>query len=628
MIIHSLQAENLRKYRSLRLDELPERGIIAVSGDNETGKSAIGEIICFALFGRTYSLTAGDLGKLVRWGAIRSRVALRFRAKDRALEIIRKLDRGGEQSARLVLRERPQEPVARGLDAVNEYMEQTLGYDFEEYIDTFYLAQREITTSHPHSPSVKAMAGIAPLERCMEELRSEVECDEAMDCRLNREIADLEGELTRLGPDRLRLDDTEQELARATDREQQFAARIGALNAAANGYRNARGGLGFHAFRLGLASLLQALTFLFLVIAAAGLWAFLLFKPELWPLPAVREHLEGQVAAGMALEPTLAYLVAALVGVLLLTWMWTFTLHLGMRKRRARARRLGEALQSVEELESLLTPTEPESGAEAPRTDDAPLQQATLDSEHRTRLIGRVLDLEATPEEVRVAVRHRIAWMEREHEALTGQRTLLMRTLASAREDKDREQQLQDKRAALTRQIDDCRMRIETRRLACELLQGAARQIADGFNKQLRHLASRNLPRFTDGRYEYLQVDDDLQVRVYSNEKRSFLDFEEISSGTQRQIMLALRLALAQEQMSRIAKDRQFVFLDEPFAFFDDTRMRGALRLLPQLSDFITQHWIVAQKFPRDEFYALEIPCGGHPDTLEIGIAEAPEKQP
>ena len=49
--------------------------------------------------------------------------------------------------------------------------------------------------------------------------------------------------------------------------------------------------------------------------------------------------------------------------------------------------------------------------------------------------------------------------------------------------------------------------------------------------------------------------------------------------------------------------------------FFDNTRMRGTLRLLPQLSDAITRYWIVAQRFPRDEFLALEIPCGNHPDA-------------
>lgn len=72
-----------------------------------------------------------------------------------------------------------------------------------------------------------------------------------------------------------------------------------------------------------------------------------------------------------------------------------------------------------------------------------------------------------------------------------------------------------------------------------------------------------------------------------------------------------------------IANDWQFAFLDEPFAFFDDTRMRRSLRLLPELSDIITQYWVVAQRFPHDEFLSLEIPCGSHSDTLELGRAEA-----
>ncbi len=54
MIILRIKAECLHRYRRLRLTDLPERGIIALSGDNESGKSAIGGIICFALFGRTF----------------------------------------------------------------------------------------------------------------------------------------------------------------------------------------------------------------------------------------------------------------------------------------------------------------------------------------------------------------------------------------------------------------------------------------------------------------------------------------------------------------------------------------------------------------------------------------------
>jgi exonuclease SbcC len=124
------------------------------------------------------------------------------------------------------------------------------------------------------------------------------------------------------------------------------------------------------------------------------------------------------------------------------------------------------------------------------------------------------------------------------------------------------------------------------------------------------------LPLFTEGRYEHLQIDEDLSVRVFSNEKRDFMDLEEISSGTQRQIMLAVRLALSQELVNSATVGKQFVFLDEPFAFFDQERTRRALGVLPDLSEEITQIWIVAQSFPADQTFDVPIACSRDSEVL------------
>ena len=67
------------------------------------------------------------------------------------------------------------------------------------------------------------------------------------------------------------------------------------------------------------------------------------------------------------------------------------------------------------------------------------------------------------------------------------------------------------------------------------------------FNRDVRGLVSRTLPLLTEGRYEHLKIDESLHVQVFSSVKRDFMDLEEISSGTQRQIMLSVRLALSQE---------------------------------------------------------------------------------
>ena len=71
MILTSLRAENVLKYERLTLDRLPAQGLVAISGYNESGKSSIGETICFALFGRTFSLDPAHIAKIVRWGETR-----------------------------------------------------------------------------------------------------------------------------------------------------------------------------------------------------------------------------------------------------------------------------------------------------------------------------------------------------------------------------------------------------------------------------------------------------------------------------------------------------------------------------------------------------------------------------
>jgi exonuclease SbcC len=54
MLIGSLTLINFKKYSKLTIDDLPQKGIVKVGGKNETGKTSIGEAVCFALFGRTF----------------------------------------------------------------------------------------------------------------------------------------------------------------------------------------------------------------------------------------------------------------------------------------------------------------------------------------------------------------------------------------------------------------------------------------------------------------------------------------------------------------------------------------------------------------------------------------------
>jgi DNA repair protein SbcC/Rad50 len=70
-----------------------------------------------------------------------------------------------------------------------------------------------------------------------------------------------------------------------------------------------------------------------------------------------------------------------------------------------------------------------------------------------------------------------------------------------------------------------------------------------------------------------------------------------------------VRLALAQKLVHTAIEGKQFIFLDEPFAFFDEQRMRDSLEVLRELSEDITQTWVIAQQFPEDVRFDLHIHC-------------------
>ena len=63
MIITSVHAKNVLRYAELKLANLPRRGVIGISGANESGKTTIAEILCLALFGRTFSHAEDDFPK-------------------------------------------------------------------------------------------------------------------------------------------------------------------------------------------------------------------------------------------------------------------------------------------------------------------------------------------------------------------------------------------------------------------------------------------------------------------------------------------------------------------------------------------------------------------------------------
>jgi len=634
MIITRLEASNVLKYRRLSLS-LPEKGLIAISGQNESGKSSIGESVCFALFGRTFSVGPDDLHKVVRWGENHCVVRLDFRIADQGYTLSRFLDRDGNHSAKLAL-EGEEEPFARGVTHVNELLVGLLGFEYEQFVESFYLAQREITTPHPHSQAVKIMAGVAPLEQVEGEIGNEIAEREELLGEVEAECDALRQEMDDLGLQEGYLDQLREHRAETLEEREQIVAQVDELSERVAVYeRNTRAAYKAQQAR-SRASFLRFLFFL-LAAVAGGSWWLLVPGSE---TPAGEQFptlLDQYLPQWQQVPPEwLLWGAAGSVVLFLLMWIRVAVKRGRVGRLRAEAGRLAESLQKARtfdlEVEQEAEPVAVAAEAEAPEDPDAleadeppALEPVPVrpDASELEDIAASVATGEATVRRVSEYAEPEMAWLGYVGGLLGDQAMDLEQAIATEEERVREQRSLLEVQAGIRGKREDVLARIDLRHKAQELLQGSIAHLSNNFNRDIKDLVARMLPRFTDERYEHLQIDRDLRVRVFSAEKRDFMDLEEVSSGTQRQIMLALRLALSQKLLSRKITGKQFAFLDEPFAFFDEDRTRKALAALADLSADISQVWIVAQSFPVDSAVGFDahIVCerGSEELVLETG---------
>lgn len=632
MIINAIQSSNILKYADLDLQDIPERGLIAVSGPNESGKSSIGETVCFALFGRTFSLGMDELSKVIRWGETHCSAQLEFTPRDgKRYRLERFLDDGGNHSARLTLAASAlnDESIARGVEQVADKVYELIGYEYEEFVESFYLAQREITTPHPHSYAVKTMAGLVTLEYCdqacqedKEETLNEVEQRQAEQITVQGQIEEI-GINPHLMPS---LDSEHAEISRHMDESNRL---IEQLDDASIAYQDAipkrekalsaQGRAGFFRF-----------IFLLLTLLTSSAWYVLARMPEHEYALQLSDFINNNVPNWQAsMIPWLLYAAGGFALLFVIFWIRRVSKHNSAKAYDETASVLATALDNLGSLPTVeiqddseeqgtASEVEPSESPSPEEPTESESESIVVDLAARERLSQRVSDWSAGIAEVRDGVGHEESQLRKGVEADRRRLGQLDQAIAQEQERLDKVEQLQGIKVDLKQKIDDKERHMAICAVADELIQGTTREVSHQFNRKLRGLVSKTLPLFTENRYEHLQIDDDLSVRAFSSEKRDFMDLDEISSGTQRQIMLAVRLALSQELVDRAVQGSQFLFLDEPFAFFDEKRTRSSLTVLPTLSEELNQIWIVAQDFADDLKFDLHVHCDRESDSIPL----------
>lgn len=120
-------------------------------------------------------------------------------------------------------------------------------------------------------------------------------------------------------------------------------------------------------------------------------------------------------------------------------------------------------------------------------------------------------------------------------------------------------------------------------RIAREGLAEAAAEAYREFAPHLNEALERNLPRVTDGRYARATVGDALEIHVVAPETGQLVPVELLSRGTQDQIALVERLAVA--QMLDPTHGAVPLLLDDPFGHTDPDRRGRALELIAELAE-------------------------------------------
>ncbi|PID45983.1 MAG: hypothetical protein CSB47_06670 [Proteobacteria bacterium] len=621
MLIQSLQAQNFRKYQQLDLSDLPQQGIITVSGLNESGKSSIGEAICFALFGRTFNLSGEALSKLIRWDSESASVSLTISDdNDQPYTIQRSIDQHGNSDARLYSAKSDkalgdnEEVLAEGIEHTDAMIQKLLGYSFNTFTDSFYLVARDLSTPAPDSNSIKQMAGIGEYSRITDELRAATDIDQ-------QKIAELQpiAQQHQEAIDALNLDETwlpelvdaREVVALESKQKQQLNGELAEFSSSYRSlqkqYRKTRN----------IRRFFHVLTWTAvpMMLVAWLIWLAFNFFPEHVAKLAQKPELTAPI--NRLQEGVTQWGFQVTMGLVLLTSLLLFLKWRSESKNEAqlnRAKQLSDTLQvshehSQHSIDNLVTARMRQmlqGKIQAQSVLAAPPQN---DQQRLRSLIGQCQDFTANDTEVENIVQRLRDTINQQQQELDQLNEPLEAQISGEKERSDQAGTIRSKLLNIQQQLQTHQQNINTQQTGVQLLQRASDALITDFNASITSRTENTMPLFTDNRYKQIRISKDLSVHVYSDAKGDWIDFDEVSSGTQRQILLAVRIAMSEQLAQNTGNEKQFIFLDEPFTYFDQERTKSSLASLPKINDTTCQIWILAQEFPEGSHTDKHIDC-------------------
>ena len=135
--------------------------------------------------------------------------------------------------------------------------------------------------------------------------------------------------------------------------------------------------------------------------------------------------------------------------------------------------------------------------------------------------------------------------------------------------------------AQATERLEALQRRLRVYELALSALNDAEQATMKKATAFLEERMGADIDRITGGRYQKVQVHDELDIDVWSPERADWVPVEALSQGTVDQVYLAARIELVR----LVTQDRRPpLIFDDPFVTYDDDRARRAVELLRGLA--------------------------------------------
>jgi uncharacterized protein YhaN len=142
------------------------------------------------------------------------------------------------------------------------------------------------------------------------------------------------------------------------------------------------------------------------------------------------------------------------------------------------------------------------------------------------------------------------------------------------------EEALRQQLDAVNRRVDALREMLGALEIAEQTLVQASQALQRRFAPQISQRAQELFGKLTGGRYNRLNLDDELTVHSGAEDETTTHSALWRSDGTADQLYLALRLAVAEELTPNAP-----LVLDDALVRFDDTRLASALDILKETAE-------------------------------------------